>query len=115
MSFESWKRSRTFAWMASFLHFDKIFQIPIIVALEHTDLSFTEIIECFLNADRANYPTIDAMVQFFLEEAEKIGNGGAEYIYSEDWLGVFWPADEYMFIKLQLMKKLMIFTKRLGR
>ena len=106
MSFENWKRARTFAWMASFLHFDKIFQIPIIVVLEHSDLSFTDIIHCFLNADEAKYPTISEMVKLFLEEAEKIDKGGAEYIYSEDWLGVYWPADEYMFIKLTVDKKI---------
>ena len=32
--------------------------------------------------------------------------GGAEYVYSKDWLEIYWPADEYMFIKLTVDKKI---------
>ena len=69
MSFENWKRART-CLMASFLHFDKIFQIPIIVVLEHQIVFYRYV--CFLNADEAKYPTISEMVKLFLEEAEKL-------------------------------------------
>ena len=30
-----WRRSRVFSWMAAFLHFDKLFQIPIIYLLKN--------------------------------------------------------------------------------
>lgn len=106
MDFDHWKRARTFAWMASFLHFDKLFQIPIMISLEHSNLSFADIIDSFMDADSERHPTIHAMVNLFFDEAEKIGNGGAEYVYSKDWLEIYWPADEYMFIKLTVDKKI---------
>ena len=74
--------------MASFLHFDKLFQIPIMISLEHSNLVFADIIDSFMDADSERHPTIHAMVNLFFDEAEKIGNGGAEYVYSKDWLEI---------------------------
>ena len=37
---------------------------------------------------------------FFHKEAQNIQEGGPEYVYSKDWLQIYWPADEYVFIKL---------------
>ena len=36
----------------------------------------------------------------FSKEAQNIQEGGPEYVYSKDWLQIYWPADEYVFIKL---------------
>lgn len=108
MSHDDWKKARGFAWMASFLHFDKLLQIPIILILNQTDIQFSEIVERFLYADRKQFPTISAIASFFDIEAEKISKGGPEYVFSEEWLSVYWPADEFIFIKLTVedsMKK----------
>jgi hypothetical protein len=35
-----------------------------------------------------------------MNEAESIQNGGTEYTYSREWLGIYWPADEYAYIRL---------------
>ena len=43
---------------------------------------------------------------FFLDKARDIQNGGEEFCYSKDWLGIWWPADEYMFIKLTVENKI---------
>ena len=58
----------------------------------------------FADADR--YPVVSSIMDFFVDEARKIGEGGAEYVYSDDWLGIYWPADEYMFIKLTAEDKM---------
>ena len=58
----------------------------------------------FAKADK--YPVVSSIMGFFVEEAHKIGEGGAEYVYSEEWLGIYWPADEYMFIKLTAENKM---------
>ena len=106
MGGEDWRKARSFAWMASFLHFDKLFQIPIIIALKNSDVTFTEIMERFMFADADRYPVVSSIMDFFVDEARKIGEGGAEYVYSDDWLGIYWPADEYMFIKLTAEDKM---------
>ena len=37
---------------------------------------------------------------FFLDEAERIQQGGTEYTHAPEWLNIYWPADEYIFIKM---------------
>jgi len=100
MKLEDWKKARAFSWMASFLHFDKIFQIPIIVALENSTVSFTQIVEAFLLADPGKYPVVGSISQLFFDEATRISRGGVEYKFSEEWLGIYWPVDEYAFIEI---------------
>ena len=33
-------------------------------------------------------------------EAQSIQQGGSEYVFSKEYLGIYWPADEYIFVKL---------------
>jgi hypothetical protein len=91
--------------MTALLHFDKIFQLPLIVAHEISGLAYREMIEAFTSADRARYPLIGETRDFFEREARSIQQGGAEYVYSREWLGIYWPADEYVFIKLTAERK----------
>lgn len=100
-----WRRTRSFCWMTALLHFDKLFQIPLMVAHEISQLTYRSMIEAFMDADAAKYPVIAGIRDLFLREAESIQGGGAEYVFSEDWLGIYWPADEYIFIKLTAEKK----------
>ena len=46
---------------------------------------------------------------FFDSEARSMQQGGAEYVYAKQWLGIYWPADEYMLIKLTAEAKLQKF------
>ncbi len=100
MPHEDWRRVRGFCWMTALLHFDKIFQLPLIVAHEVSGLSYRAMIEAFIGADRARYPLVGETRDFFEREAASIQAGGPEYVYSREWLGIYWPADEYVFIKL---------------
>lgn len=103
---EDWRRTRAMCWMVAFLHFDKLFQIPIIVAHELTGLRYRAIFDAFMAVKAEEYPIIADVRDFFLSEARSIQNGGSEYIYAPDWLGIFWPADEFMFIRLTAEKRL---------
>lgn len=100
MPHADWRRTRCFGWMTAFLHFDKLLQLPLVVAHELTGVTYRHMIEAFLAADRERYPVIGALQALFEREAAEIQAGGAEFVYSEDWLGIYWPADEYAFIKL---------------
>jgi radical SAM superfamily enzyme YgiQ (UPF0313 family) len=104
-----WRRTRTFCWMTAFLHFDKLFQMPLIVMHEATGISYRALIEAFLEADAARFPVLAGIRDFFMREAESIQNGGPEYVYSKEWLGIYWPADEYAFITLTVEGKLAAF------
>jgi radical SAM superfamily enzyme YgiQ (UPF0313 family) len=100
MNEADWRRTRAISWMAAFLHFDKIVQIPIVLIHELTGIAYRDMFERFMDVDRAKYPLLGEIRDFFLEEARSIQKGGPEYVYSDKWLQIYWPADEYLFIKL---------------
>ena len=110
-----WRRTRSFAWMCAFLHFDKIMQMPIIVAHELAGIPYRDIVEAFLEVDTTDYPLLAEIRDFFLAEAAAIQRGGSEYVFSEEWLGIYWPADEYVFIKLTAEQRFAEFYAQAGR
>ncbi len=100
MPHADWRRTRVFCWMTALLHFDKLFQIPLLLSHSISGIAYRDLIEAFINADARSYPTIAGIVTFFDAEAHSIQQGGPEYVFSKDYLGIYWPADEYIFIKL---------------
>lgn len=111
---DDWRKVRATASMTAFLHFDKLFQIPLILAHELGGLSYRVLIEAFMAADAARYPLLAEIRDFFLEEARVIQQGGPEYHFSEQWLGIYWPADEFMFITLTADGRLDRFYQEAG-
>jgi len=97
---EEWCRARAISWMIAFLYFDKLAQLPILLLHELTGNPYKHIFEKFMDVSSSRYPIIGAIRDFFLDEARVIQNGGVEYKYSDQWLGIYWPIDEYVFIKL---------------
>ena len=112
---DDWRRVRMFSWMAAFLHFDKLFQMPLMIACEIGGLGYRDVIEAFLEAPETEYPVIRGVRNKFEEEAISMQAGGAEYVYAKEWLGIYWPADEYMFIRLTVDGKLDAFYDEAGR
>jgi radical SAM superfamily enzyme YgiQ (UPF0313 family) len=105
-----WRKTRAFCWMAALLHFDKVLQIPLILLHEICGVGYRELLERFTASETlAAYPTLSEIWQFFLDKAEDIQNGGAEYCCSEEWLNIWWPADEYILIRLSIQDKLNAF------
>lgn len=100
MSIPDWARTRAFAWMTALLHFDKILQLPLIVAKEVCSTSYRELIEIFSECKDEKYPVICEIKNFFLEKARSIQRGEVEYCTGPDRLNIWWPADEFIFIKL---------------
>ena len=109
-----WRRTRAFCWITALLHFDKLFQIPLIVAHELAGLSYREMLEAFLEVDGTTYPLLGEIRDFFLDEARRIQEGAPEYVFSKEYLGIYWPADEYIFIKLTAEKKFAVFYRQAG-
>ena len=109
MPHTDWRRARVFAWTTALLHFDKLAQIPLVVAHEVSGISYRGLIEAFIEADAGEYPLLAEIRAFFESEAKTIQAGGPELHYSPDFLGIWWPADEFMFIKLTHEKKIEAF------
>jgi radical SAM superfamily enzyme YgiQ (UPF0313 family) len=112
---EDWVRTRTFGWMTAFLHFDKVLQIPLILAHEVCGLSYRTMIEAFLDDRADRYPVLSSIKRFFIDKARDIQGGGAEYCHSAEWLDIYWPADEYVLIKLCVEGKLKDFYGEAGK
>jgi len=112
---EDWRKTRAFGWMAAFLHFDKLLQLPMMVACELGGLAYRDIIDAFLTASEEQYPVVYGVRDFFDSEARSMQQGGPEYVYAKQWLGIYWPADEYMFIKLTAETKLQKFYEEAER
>jgi radical SAM superfamily enzyme YgiQ (UPF0313 family) len=95
-----WVKTRAFSWTAALLHFDKILQVPFVLLSRVAGLRYRELIEAFTQGDLRGFPILAEIRDFFGRTAEAIQNGGPEYCRSEQWLNIWWPADEYVFIGL---------------
>lgn len=122
MNSDDWRRSRAISWMIAFLYFDKLAQLPIVLLHELAGIRYRAIFELFMAVDRVEFPVVGEIRDFFLAEALAIQQGGVEYTFSEDWLGIYWPADEYAYIKLTVEGRMealyaeieSIFSRQLG-
>jgi len=106
MPAEAWCRARAFAWMTALLHFDKLLQIPLVVLHALGGIGYRRLIEAFMGVETAHLPLLGGIRDFFVDSARAIQAGGPEYVYSREWLGIYWPADEYVFIKLTAERSL---------
>jgi hypothetical protein len=114
MPHADWRRTRVFCWMMALLHFDKLFQIPLLLAHNVFGVAYRDMIEAFIAADARDYPTVAGIVAFFDAEAHSIQRGGPEYVFSKEYLGIYWPADEYIFIKLTAERNFDAFYREAG-
>ena len=103
---EDWIKTRTYAWTAGLLHFDKVLQIPLIILHQACGISYRELIEAFTESSLESCPVLKEIQEFYVERAMEIQGGGHEYVPSTDWLNIWWPADEYVLIKLCIEGKL---------
>ncbi len=103
---KDWVRARSFAFMIALLHFDKILQVPFVILNHYFSINYEDIIERFLNSSQ---PIIEELSNFFFDKARAIQKGDVEYCESKEWLNIWWPADELMFINLVTQGKLHAF------
>ena len=47
---------------------------------------------------RGDFPTLEFILKLLDSEALEMTKGGPEFKYSKEWLDIFWPVDEYIFI-----------------
>jgi len=105
---EEWVKTRAFCWIISLIYFNKLLQVPFILVSKICSVSYRELTEIFMvKSDR--YSKISEILTFFIEKAKEIQNGGCERVASKEWLNIWWPADEYVFIKLYVEGDLAVF------
>lgn len=99
---KDWIKAREFSWWYSFLYFDKIIQIPLLLLQEIFGYSHREMIEAFFVEDFERYPITSEIQKFVYEKACE----RKECVESTEWLNLHWPIDEYIFIKLVVEDKM---------
>ncbi|HIN88837.1 MAG TPA: hypothetical protein EYN05_09305 [Nitrospinaceae bacterium] len=112
---DMWCKTRAFSWMTAFLHFDKLLQIPLITIEQSAGISYGTIIESFFEVDPSEFPLIAEIRDHFSDRAAVVQTGGPEYYYSKEWLGIWWPDDEYQLIRLSTEGKLDLFYEESER
>lgn len=111
-----WIRTRVLAWTTGLIYFNKLLQIPIMVLQGTAGLGYRELLELFTEkrfgviGNHARFPILNSINSFFHATAKAIQEGKQEeYVHSIEWLDVWWPAEEYVFIKLCREGKLDLF------
>lgn len=99
MNKEDWVKTRIFCWLTSIFHFNKVLQIVFITINKTTGIRFRDLIELFILEDK-KYPTLSNIYKTLESKALDIQNGKNEFIASAEYLNIYWPVDEYVFIKL---------------
>ena len=64
------------------------------------DKDLKELIEVFTSERIQAFPILSEINTAFIEAAERIQNGGAEYFESKERLNIWWPDDEFQLIRL---------------
>ena len=110
-----WRKTRAFAWMTALLHFDKLMQIPLILLHQITSVRYRDVISAYLDVEAGEFPLLAEIRDHFLRRAAVIQDGGPEYFYSAEWLGIWWPDDEYILVELATSQRLDLFYEEAGR
>jgi tRNA A37 methylthiotransferase MiaB len=108
---EDWRRARVFAWMTSLLYFDKLLQIPMMLMKAETGIDCVKQIEAFMDLPAGKFPLLEELARFFRDEAAAIQEGAPEFFHAPDRLGIYWPHDEYAYIRLSAEGKLDAFYR----
>jgi len=106
---QDWVKTRALCWMAGLTHFDKLLQIPLVILHEVASCEYRNLLEALMVTQPSSRPIFSEIQQFFLEKARDIQQGAPEYCYSKEWLKIWWPADEFILIRLCVEGKLEAF------
>lgn len=103
-----WRKTRVLCWMTNLLYFNKLLQIPIIILHEAYGVSYRQVFEFF--SGNFSSPILSEINEFFANTAQDMQDGKQEeFVHSGEWLNIWWPPEEYIFIKLCVENKLLAF------
>ena len=101
-----WLRVRVFAWLTELLHFNRLLQVPFILMAQHYGFSYRRLVEAFMAVDGDRYPLLRSVLDEFYAHARAIQAGEPEFVPSEKYLGIWWPADQHALIGLVANRRL---------
>jgi hypothetical protein len=102
MSQADWVKSRVFASYVECLYYCRLLQIVFIILHSQYDISYMDLFNTLIDADHDKFPVLAKLSNLFNNHAAGIVKGEAEFVYSKEWLDIFWPPGEYGFIYFTL-------------
>ena len=103
---EDWVKTRVFGYVVAFLHFNKLFQIPIILANSVYGIDYKELFTAFVTEEKTKTGAFSDLISVFYKHTRGMQDGGPEFMSSKRWLNIWWPPDELAFIKAVTEDKL---------
>jgi len=98
---DEWIKTRVFSTAIEFYYFNKMLQVPILLLSKICKKKISNFIDYFLSIkSNKYYPVISYVNQIILDHAKGILNGKPEFIYSKDYLNIYWPPGEFAMLKL---------------
>ena len=109
MPSKEWIRVRKYATATEFYYFNKMLQIPILLLSRELKKSFNSFFDFFdeIN-DSSKFPAISLVNSIFEKHAIDVTKGKAEFIFSKEFLDIYWPPGEFAMLTLyqkKLIKK----------
>jgi hypothetical protein len=95
-----WVRAKAYWWMTDLLYFDRLLQIPFVLAHAWWGVRYRELMDAMVAADGSRFPVMAEVHAWLLDQARSVQQGGLEYVPSPEWLDLCWPADQYALIRL---------------
>jgi hypothetical protein len=92
--------------MVGFLHFTKIFQIPLIVANSVYGVEYESMFDAFVKTKYNKNSALYLIKEQFEQHAMKMQAGGSEWVPSKRWLNSWWPPENLAFIKVVTSNKM---------
>ncbi len=108
-----WVKARVFGWITALLHFNKLLQVPFVVLHSLYGIPLRDLLTCFMNADKMG-PIMGDLYRLFEDKALAIQQGDVEFCQSDQWLDIWWPADELAMIRLCTAGQLPAFYQEAG-
>lgn len=100
MPLADWQRAKVSAWWLEMLYFDRVFQIPLLIARTHFQTPGRVLIQQILDSNAEHYPVLASLNEKLWQQAEAISRGEPELYASEAYLGCWWPMDQLLLIDL---------------
>jgi len=97
-----WVRAKVFTWLTDLWYFDRVLQLPMVVARTVHGVSHRRAVEALATASRdaANYPVLHWVHTALADQAARIQGGGVEYLAVPEWGNLWWPMDQYVLIRV---------------
>ena len=100
MPLTDWVEARVFGWMTGLLHFNKLLQLTLIVTKQLSGVSYLDLFQLFISKEAKETKLFGWLLQRCQAKALDIQKGGAEFEYSAEFMGIWWPLDELLLIEI---------------